>query len=63
MQLVIVYIILSLTVAHAIYSLIKFLRQRDDADDPCAGCVGCDLKEEIRKNRKAKEKLDCNKSE
>ncbi len=63
MQLLIVYIILGLTVAYAVYFIIKFLRRKDDADDPCAGCAGCDLKEEIRKNQKAKEKLDCNKSE
>ncbi len=57
LQLIIVYIIIAIAIGYAVYSIVKFIRKKDD---PCAGCTGCDLQEQIRKNRKANEKLDCN---
>lgn len=51
MQLLIVYIILALTLAYAVYALVKHMRKKNDA---CGDCSGCDLKNEIKKNLKNK---------
>ncbi len=51
MQLLIVYIILALTIAYAIYAMVKYLRRKND---PCDGCAGCEIKNEITRNMKNK---------
>ena len=51
MQLIIVYIIIALSVAYAIYGIVKYVRRKKD---PCDGCAGCEIKSEITKNLKNK---------
>ncbi len=46
-QLIIVYVILVIVISYGIYLFVKFLRKKDD---PCVGCSGCDIKNEIMKN-------------
>jgi hypothetical protein len=51
MQLIIVYIIIAIAIGYAVYSIVKFIRKKED---PCAGCSGCDIKNEIMRNCKEK---------
>ena len=43
MQTAIVIVIIALSVAYAVWRVYRFLQT--SAEDPCAGCQGCALKE------------------
>ena len=53
MQEIIVAIILLLSVGYAVYRVYKSIRQ---AGDPCYGCKGCALHEQMKKNECYKRK-------
>lgn len=57
MQIIIVYIILALTIAYAVYEIVKYIRKKND---PCGDCGGCEIKKEINKNVKYKVMKDPN---
>lgn len=48
MQLVIVYIIVGLTIAYAIYAIVRNIHKKEPSS--CEGCNGCDLRNEIMQN-------------
>ena len=49
-QILLTIIIVTLAVSYAVWLIVKALRGKSD---PCAGCKGCALREEMRK------KADC----
>ncbi len=55
MQLIIVYTILTITVAYTIYAITKYVRKKNDA---CDGCSGCEIKGQIAKSLKDKTSKD-----
>ena len=53
-QIYVVIVILTAAVGYAIFRVIQTFRHRDD---PCKGCSGCDLKQQICE--KKREKMCC----
>ena len=60
MQTIIALIITACAVGYAAARIVKTIKQQNN---PCYGCKGCELREQIRKNQAAKrqkqDKPDC----
>jgi hypothetical protein len=57
MQIAIIIIVVALSIAYAVYRLHQAIQ---GANDPCYGCKGCALREQMRqKQHKKQEKPSC----
>lgn len=54
LQAIITYCIVFIAFLIVSYRIYKVITRKNDSDSPCGGCSGCDLKNEILKNKKVK---------
>lgn len=54
LQTIITYIIVFVAFLIVSFRVYKSLTRKNDQENPCGGCTGCDLKNEILKNKKIK---------